>query len=272
MIIYPNAKINIGLNVVEKRADGYHNLQTVFYPIPITDVLEINFSGGCGDYSLCVSGQEIGADNENNLIIRALRLLKNDFTVPEIKITLQKNIPMGAGLGGGSADAAFMLRAINELCALQLTDNQLENYAIRLGADCPVFIANKPVFAEGTGNIFSPVNVSLQGYYLVIVKPEIHISTAEAYAGISPRSPEIPLSEKIKLSIHEWKDLITNDFEESVFLKYPQIREIKQQLYASGAIYAAMSGSGSAVFGLFKTVPKRLQNAFDGCFYAEMRL
>ncbi|GHV44235.1 4-diphosphocytidyl-2-C-methyl-D-erythritol kinase [Bacteroidia bacterium] len=272
MIFYPNAKINLGLHVVEKRSDGYHNIETLFYPVPITDVLEINISEDNSDYTLSVAGQEIAGNTENNLIIKALRLLKNDFSIPSIHIRLQKNIPMGAGLGGGSADAAFMLCGLNELCALQLSENQLENYAAHLGADCPVFVRNRPVFAAGTGNVFSPVTLSLQGYYLVVVKPPIHVSTAEAYADVCPQKPTVSLAEKIKQPIAEWKNLIINDFEKSVFLKHPEIEKIKHQLYTSGAIYAAMSGSGSAVFGLFETVPAYLKNAFDKCFFAAMQL
>ncbi|MDR2823894.1 MAG: 4-(cytidine 5'-diphospho)-2-C-methyl-D-erythritol kinase [Prevotellaceae bacterium] len=272
MKIYPNAKINIGLHVVEKRADGYHNIETVFYPIPIFDVLEINSSEKSDDYALSVLGQTIEGDAENNLIIKALRQMKEDFEIPCIEILLQKNIPTGAGLGGGSADAAFMLRGLNKLCALQLSENQLENYAARLGADCAVFIRNKAVFAKGTGNIFSPVNLSLKGFCLVVVKPEIHVSTAEAYAGITPRKPETSLLEAIQKPIEKWENIIINDFEESVFKKFPEIAKIKQQLYAFGAVYAAMSGSGSAVFGVFENEPKNLKEMFGGCFFAKMKL
>lgn len=262
---YPNAKINIGLNITEKRPDGYHNIETIFYPIGLCDILDVEISETCTDYGFSSSGIQINGDPEDNLIIKAYRLLQNDFELPPVDISLIKQIPFGAGLGGGSSDAAFMLKTLNELCKLNLSQHQLETYAVQIGADCPVFIYNKPVFATGIGNIFSPVSLNLSNYFLLLVKPDIHISTPEAYALVSPLQPEKSLSELIKEPVEKWKNLIKNDFEESVFSKYPAIKEIKQQLYDAGAVYASMSGSGSSVYGIFKSEPDSLPD-FQDCF------
>lgn len=265
MLSFPNAKINIGLNITEKRPDGYHNLETVFYPIGLCDVLEVQPSEACDDYSFASSGIAIDGDPEQNLIVKAYRLLQQDFPLPPIDISLVKHIPFGAGLGGGSADAAFMLKMLNEMAELGLSDEKLEEYAVQLGADCPVFIKNKPVFATGIGNVFSETDLSLAGYFLVLVKPDIHVSTPEAYSLVVPRKPEASLPELIKLPVEQWKDLVVNDFEKSVFARYPQIAEIKESLYSAGALYASMSGSGSSVYGLFASEPEQLP-AFENCF------
>ena len=265
MRIYPNAKINIGLNVTERRPDGYHNIETIFYPIGLYDVLSIEPSESAADYSFSSSGIEIKGNPEDNLIIKAYRLLRTEYQFPPIDISLLKQIPFGAGLGGGSADAAFTLKAINELFDLHISTKELEYFAAKLGADCPFFIQNKPTFATGIGNIFTPVNLSLQGYWLLLVKPDIHISTAEAYAGVTPKVPEIKLSELIKRPIGEWKNLIFNDFEPSIFHKHPKIALIKRELYEMGALYASMSGSGSSVYGIFKKAPN-YKGKFVDCF------
>lgn len=247
-----NAKINIGLNVTEKRTDGYHNLETVFYPLPVFDELTVEDVPELkGDYQLEVEGLQVSTSDEDNLIIKAFRLLQRDFSLGKTKIGLRKTIPFGAGLGGGSSDAAFMLRALNELYQLKLTGIQLEQYASKLGADCPFFIRNEAVFATGIGNVFSPVDVSLKGYQFVLIKPAIHVSTPEAYAGIRPAFPARSLKESITLPVENWREYIHNDFEASVFQKYPAIGEIKEFLYQSGASYATMSGSGSSVVGIF---------------------
>lgn len=252
MITFPNAKINLGLSITEKRPDGYHNLETVFYPLPIEDVLEVTEkSSNDQPFSLTISGIELEGDLENNLVVKAYRLLEADFQLPPIDIHLHKNIPSGAGLGGGSADAAFMLRLLNEQFKLNLSNTQLENYASRLGADCAFFIQNKPIYAEGIGNLFSPLSLSLTGYQYVIVKPNIFVSTRSAFSQITPRKPIRRVKEIIQLPIEEWKEYLHNDFEDSVFPQFPAIRQIKQQLYESQAIYASMSGSGSSVFGIF---------------------
>ena len=258
MLLYPNAKINIGLNVVEKREDGYHNIETVFYPIGLCDVLNIEPSDSCSDYSFSSSGIPISGDPEENLIVKSIRLLQSQYEIPPVDISLIKQIPFGAGLGGGSSDAAFTLKAINEMFDLKITKYRLEKIASLLGADCPVFIKNKPVFATGIGNIFSPIKLNLKGYFLLLIKPDIHVSTPEAYSLVVPKLPEISLLESIAQPIQEWKSLIKNDFEASVFEKYPEIANIKENLYKTGAVYASMSGSGSSVYGLFKNEPIRL--------------
>ncbi len=265
MLIFPNAKINIGLNVVEKRPDGYHNIETVFYPIGLSDVLEIEPSETCSDYSFSASGIELSGDPEDNLIIKAYRLLRSQYQFSAVDISLVKQIPFGAGLGGGSSDAAFALKAMNERFELKITSRKLEQLASKLGADCPVFIKNKPVFASGIGNVFTSIDLSLKGHFLLLVKPDIHVSTPEAYSLITPKKPEISLLELIKQPIENWKDCIQNDFEKSVFAKYPEIENIKNNLYRMGAIYASMSGSGSSVYGIFESEPER-NELFEGYF------
>jgi len=265
MVTYPNAKINIGLNVVEKRPDGYHNIETVFYPIGLCDVLEIEPSEGCTDYSFSASGIALSGDPEENLIVKAYRLLQSEYDIPPVDISLIKQIPFGAGLGGGSADAAFTLKMLNEMFELKITPRKLEKMAADLGADCPVFIRNKAVFATGIGNVFTPVKISLKGYFLVLIKPDIHVSTPEAYSLVIPEKPDISIAENIQRPISEWKACIKNDFEKSVFALHPEIEKIKNNLYASGAVYASMSGSGSSVYGIFENEPV-LDFNFDNCF------
>lgn len=260
MITFPNAKINLGLNIVEKRPDGYHNLETIFYPIPLQDALEITpWEGGERKYKLAQSGIQIAGDDENNLVVKAYKLLDSLYNLPPIEINLLKHIPSGAGLGGGSADAAFMLCMLNQHFQLNIPNEQLEVYAAQLGADCAFFVENKPTFAEGIGNIFSPIELSLKGYKLVLVKPDIFVSTRDAFAQIKPKRPTISLKEVAKMPVEAWKTYMVNDFEESVFPQFPAIADIKAKLYDLGAIYASMSGSGSSVFALFKgdaTLPK----------------
>ena len=260
MITFPNAKINLGLNIVEKRPDGYHNLETIFYPIPLQDALEITpWEGGERKYKLAQSGIQIAGDDENNLVVKAYKLLDSLYNLPPIEINLLKHIPSGAGLGGGSADAAFMLCMLNQHFQLNIPNEQLEVYAAQLGADCAFFVENKPTFAEGIGNIFSPIELSLKGYKLLLVKPDIFVSTRDAFAQIKPKRPTISLKEVVKMPVEAWKTYMVNDFEESVFPQFPAIADIKAKLYNMGAIYASMSGSGSSVFALFKgdaTLPK----------------
>lgn len=265
MLLYPNAKINLGLNVVEKREDGYHNIETVFYPIGLSDIIEILPSESCSDYSFSSAGIEIKGDPEDNLIVKAFWLLKSECYFPPVDISFVKQIPFGAGLGGGSADAAFVLKGLNELFELKFTPRKLEKLASRLGADCPVFIKNKPVFATGIGDVFTPIKLSLKGKFLLLVKPDIHVSTPEAYSLVKPEKPEYSLVEMIKKPISEWKDIVKNDFELSVFTKYPPIAVIKQKLYDMGAVYASMSGSGSSVYGIFEEIPET-NDFFDECF------
>jgi len=259
MILYPNAKINIGLNVVEKRQDGYHNIETVFYPIGLSDVLSVEPSETCSDYSFSSDGIAIADDPNDNLVIKAYRLLQSEYEIPPIDISLVKQIPFGAGLGGGSADAAFMLKALNKLFELKISGKKMEKLAAELGADCPVFIRNKPVFASGIGNIFTPIKLSLKNYFLLLVKPDIHVSTPEAYSLIVPEKPQSSLLELMKQPINEWKNVIKNDFEKSVFTRYPEIERIKKTIYDFGAVYASMSGSGSSVYGIFEIPPEEKQ-------------
>lgn len=253
MITFPNAKINLGLSITEKRPDGYHNLETVFYPVALEDALEIVTSPQTEEkFRLYQHGIEIAGSPADNLVVKAYLLLDREFQLPPIDIHLYKHIPSGAGLGGGSSDAAFMLKLLNEYYHLQLTGAQLETYAATLGADCAFFINNAPTFAEGIGNLFSPVSLSLKGYGIVIVKPDVFVSTREAFAHIRPHQPEYPVKEVIQSPVSEWRGKLINDFEASVFPQYPVIGEIKEELYRRGAVYASMSGSGSSVFGLFK--------------------
>jgi 4-diphosphocytidyl-2-C-methyl-D-erythritol kinase len=253
MLAFPNAKINLGLNITEKRPDGYHNLETIFYPIPIEDALEINLlHEGSGKYRLHQAGMEIAGEADSNLVVKAYKLLDEVFGLPPVGIHLFKRIPSGAGLGGGSADAAFMLKLLNEKFNLGLTDEKLEELAARLGADCAFFIKNRPTYAEGIGNIFSPISISLKDYQIWLVKPDIFVSTRDAFAQIKPHRPRMSLKEIARLPVEEWKECMVNDFEESVFPQFPAIGEIKEELYRQGAVYASMSGSGSSVYGLFK--------------------
>lgn len=253
MLVFPNAKINLGLNITEKRPDGYHNLETIFYPVPVEDALEINIlNAGNEKFRLHRAGLEIAGETENNLVVKAYRLLDARFNLPPIDIHLFKHIPSGAGLGGGSADAAFMLKLLNEKFHLELTTAELEEYAARLGADCAFFVRNQPTYAEGIGNIFSPIAFSLKGYQIWLVKPDIFVSTKDAFARIRPHHPDRSLKDIVQLPVEEWKGLMVNDFEESVFPQFPAIGEIKEEMYRQGAIYASMSGSGSSVYGIFK--------------------
>lgn len=252
MIVFPNAKINIGLNVVAKRADGYHNLESVFYPIKIHDALEVVLSD---EMQFTSSGISIPGNPENNLCLKAYQLINKDFDLPPVHIHLHKNIPIGAGLGGGSADCGFFIKLLSELCRLNLSVETMQNYARKLGADCAFFINNKPVFAHEKGDQFEDIALDLSTYFMVLVMPPVHVSTAEAYGGIQPKSAEFNLKLALKLPVQEWRNSVKNDFENSVFQHHPEIRLIKEALYQNGALYAAMSGSGASVFGIFKQKP-----------------
>lgn len=273
MITYPNAKINLGLNIVEKRPDGYHNLETVFYPINLQDALEVTLLEGEKEYALTLSGTPIEGDPDQNLVVKAYRLLKQDFPdMPAIDIHMYKHIPTGAGLGGGSADAAFMIKLLNEKFKLGLGIGKMEEYAASLGADCAFFIQNKPVFATGIGNIFEPIQLFLKGYYLVLVKPDIFVSTKDAFSLIQPMKPTQSLKEIARMPVETWRATMKNDFEISVFQKYPEIAAIKDKLYDMGAIYASMSGSGSSVYGIFREQVEFVDEIFNGCFCRQRAL
>mgnify|MGYP001078942729 CR=1 FL=1 len=253
MITFPNIKINLGLPITEKRPDGYHNLETVFYPVALEDALEIRTSSETEKKIILHQyGMEIAGNPEDNLVAKAYSLLDKEFHLPPVEIHLYKHIPSGAGLGGGSADAAFMLKLLNNKFELGLPDDTLETYATKLGADCAFFIRNRPTYAEGIGNIFSPLPLSLKGYRIWLVKPDIFVSTRDAFAKIKPHHPEMSLKEIAQLPVEEWNGRMVNDFEESVFPQFPTIGEIKEEMYRQGAVYASMSGSGSSVYGLFK--------------------
>lgn len=254
MVVFPNAKINLGLNVVSKRADGYHNIRTVFYPIPLYDVLEVTdlCSDLPADRDVVLHTIGMVNDGKPNLVEKAYYALAKNYALPPVEVWLKKNIPAQAGLGGGSADAAFMLMALVNKYKLPVSENELYETAKGLGADCPFFLHDKPLSASGIGCDFSPADVSLDGLHILLVKPKVSVSTAEAYAGIRPHEPETDLDEILRKPIEQWRDLLVNDFEVPVFAKYPELEKVKNTLYEAGALYASMSGSGSAIFGLFE--------------------
>lgn len=274
MITFPNAKINLGLNIIEKRPDGYHNLETIFYPINLQDALEVAMrDNDSKEYTLRVCGTSLEIDDEDNLVVKAYKLLKKDHPqMLPIDIHMYKHIPAGAGLGGGSSDAAHMIKLLNEKFLLALSTEQMESYAAQIGADCAFFIKNKPVFATGIGNVFEPIELSLKGYHIVLVKPDIFVSTHDAFSQIKPTRPGVSLKEIVKQPIENWKDSMKNDFEESVFLKFPEVAAIKDELYDLGAVYAAMSGSGSSVYGIFKEPIENVEDKFCGCFCRQREL
>ncbi len=249
MIVFPNAKINLGLNILNKRADGYHNIASCFYPVNWCDVLEIVISD---KFDITLSGIPIPGKKNDNLIVKAYQLLKEKYDVPPVNIQLHKIIPIGAGLGGGSADCAFAIKAFNELFKLELSDKEMEAYAAKLGSDCPFFIKNIPVNVSGTGNVFGETSVNLTNKFIVLVYPDLHISTGEAYSGIIPKQPAIQNQEILSGPMHTWKNDLKNDFEESVFPKYPELEALKKSMYDVGATYASMTGSGSTIFGIFE--------------------
>jgi len=249
MIIYSNSKINIGLNIVGKRPDGYHDLNTIFYPIPLSDIIEIIESSvfkfkkyGINSYSTI----------NNNLCVKAYKMLKKDFKLPNVEIYLYKSIPAQAGLGGGSSNATFTLSLLNKIFGLELTSEMLHNYALKLGSDCPFFIKNVPIYAEGRGELFTTIDLSLKGKTIILVKPLYGISTKIAFEGVKFSEPKISLKDIYSIPLSEWKNYIKNDFEKNIFAYKPEMKKIKDKLYYAGAVYASMSGSGSAIYGLFE--------------------
>lgn len=250
MILFPNAKINIGLEITSRRPDGYHNLDTVFYPADWHDILEI-VPAKKNECTLTVTGNAVDCPPEKNLVMRAWKVMNSHVPVPPVDIHLHKIIPDGAGLGGGSADAAFTLSGLNNIFQLGLPDETLAAYAAEIGADCPFFIYNRPLRATGIGNIFTPVQLSLSQYKLLIVKPPVSVSTKQAYVGVTPQKPDRQLTEVLSLPPAQWNGLVVNRFEKSVFPQFPVIARVKQQLLDSGALYASMSGSGAAVYAIF---------------------
>lgn len=252
MIHFANAKINLGLQVVEKLPNGYHRLETVFCPVPLYDVVEVNEAR---ETNLIITGMDVPGSLDNNLCMKAYQLLKKDFDLPPVEIHLHKVIPMGAGLGGGSSDAAGVLKLLNVKFDLGLSLEALEDYAAQLGADCAFFIQNKPVYATGIGNIFSPLELDLTEYHLLLIYPSISVSTREAYQQVQVNPEGRALKEAIKAPVDQWKSSIYNDFEPGILALYPQLAVLKEAFYTAGALYAAMSGSGSALFGIFKNEP-----------------
>jgi len=253
MILFPPAKINLGLNILGKREDGYHDIESCMYAIPLRDVLEILPSE---EVRFLQTGMPVNGDEADNLVMKAFQLLQSRYAIPNVYIHLQKNIPMGAGLGGGSADATYTLLGLNELFKLNLSIEVLQSLATELGSDCPFFVVNQPQLVKGRGEVLSPINLDLEGYYLKIINPGIHIGTAEAYSNVEYAEVAGSLETILLKSPEYWKNNLINGFEKSVFKKYPQIRELKEQLYAEGALYASMTGSGSTVFGIFKNFPE----------------
>ena len=305
MIAFPNAKINIGLNVVAKRTDGYHDIETVFYPVLLQDALEISLMRPLDpaglrkrleagllvqpddafmpyrilpkkeDIPCCsleMTGNEFPFKAADNLVVKAYLMLQQDFDLPSIDIKLHKHIPSGAGLGGGSSDCAFMISLLNRRFNLRMRESMMERYAARLGSDCAFFISNTPSIATGRGEILNPISLSLKGYTILLVKPEESVSTAEAYSGVTPHKPDISLAEAVMRPVCEWKDCVFNDFEPSVFAKHPLLGEIKQKLYDLGAEYAAMTGSGSTIYGIFRQPLDNPADLFPGMFTCQREM
>lgn len=269
--VTPCAKINLGLNITEKRPDGYHNLETVFYPVPIHDTISITRTGAPdGTCQLEIDGTSIPGSQEDNLVVKAYRKLSEYRTMPGTQITLHKNIPTQAGMGGGSADCAYTLSALNTMFGLGMTDDELIKIAAGLGADCPFFIKSGPVYATGIGERMSPIDISLDNYWIAIVKPPVSVSTREAFSGITPKFPENNCKNIVScMPMEEWRNVLTNDFETTIFPLHPELADIKEGLYSAGAVYAAMSGSGSALFGIFREKPLL---EFNGYRVESMRL
>lgn len=279
MITFPCAKINLGLNIVSKRPDGYHNLETVFYPIPLTDALEIKYMDekfpSESPCDLKITGNDVDCNEEDNLVIKAYQLLAADFQLPRVHAHLVKRIPTQAGLGGGSSDAAYMIRLLDERFRLNIGIPEMERYAAKLGADCAFFITADPSYAEGIGDVLMPADVpgaGLGGYYLAVAKPSVAVSTRDAYAAIVPKTPAKCCRDIVRQPIETWKDELVNDFEAPIFAMHPELAAIKQSLYDAGAVYAAMSGSGSALFGIFREQPTGLEKEFEGMFCQVMKL
>jgi 4-diphosphocytidyl-2-C-methyl-D-erythritol kinase len=269
MMVYPPAKINIGLSITEKRLDGFHNIETVFYPIPLCDILDIEAAGISATQKLdfiCTGIELPGNNPHENLCCKAYHMLDVDYDLPPAIIRLHKTIPAGAGLGGGSADAAYTLQALNDLFQLHIPDGDLARYVSRLGSDCAFFLCHNPAFGTGKGDILESIALSLAEYHLLLIKPPVFVSTAEAYSSVVPKKVSNHLPELLQAPVSDWRHTVFNDFEESVFKKFPEIGRIKEKLYREGALYASMSGSGSSVYGIFSEIPKNMEESFPGCF------
>ncbi|WP_456105258.1 4-(cytidine 5'-diphospho)-2-C-methyl-D-erythritol kinase [Prevotella sp.] len=279
MITFPCCKINLGLNIVAKRPDGYHNLETVFYPVPLCDALEIKKMDeefpSSTPIDLKVTGNIVACDETKNLVVRAYHLLAEDYKLPRVHAHLFKRIPMQAGLGGGSADAAYMIRLLDERFRLNMGNTEMERYAAQLGADCAFFIRSEIAYATGIGEALEPADTeknNLEGYYLVLIKPDVAVSTAEAFAGITPKKPVKCCRDIVRQPIDTWRSELTNDFEKSIFAIHPILATIKEKLYEHGALYAQMSGSGSTIFGIFGQKPTSIEELFPDMFIYSVRL
>lgn len=267
MLVFPNCKINLGLSVVEKRTDGKHNIETVFYPIPLRDTLEVKLLEGTkAPFELVTAGGKIECEPERNLVVQIYLSLKEEFDLPPVSIYLDKHIPMGAGLGGGSSDAAYMMRVLNEMFALGLSPEEMEARISSFGADCAFFIQERPCYATGVGDQMTPLQLSLKGYHIALVKPKESVATKDAYANIKPQPTRYDLRKVLSQPIEDWKGTVMNDFEDFVFETYPHMGAIKETLYDMGASFALMSGSGSTVFGLFRQPVTGLEAVFEDCF------
>ena len=279
MITFPCCKINLGLNFVAKRPDGYHDLETVFYPVPLCDALEIKKMDdefpSPTPIDLKITGNVVECNESKNLVVKAYRLLAQDYKLPRIHAHLVKRIPTQAGLGGGSADAAYMIRLLDERFRLNMGNAEMERYAAQLGADCAFFITSEMAYATGIGEILTPVDNeenNLEGYYLAIVKPNVAISTAEAFAGITPKKPIKNCRDIVRQPIDTWRAELTNDFEKPIFAIHPILATVKEKLYEQGALYAQMSGSGSTIFGIFGQKPRNIEELFPDMFTYCVRL
>jgi 4-diphosphocytidyl-2-C-methyl-D-erythritol kinase len=273
MIAFPNAKINLGLKVVNKRMDGFHTIQTVFYPVGLCDILEVVVAND-GIFSFQSTGLPIPGDPNDNLCVKAYHLIAAEMTIPPLKIHLHKVIPMGAGIGGGSSDGAFMIKLLNDLFSLGFSEETMTRCATRLGSDCAFFIRNQAAYAEGKGDQLSTVDLDLSGFKIAIVVPDVHVNTREAYQWLDsheteqfPTGHDHTLHTKFPFPVNLWKGELVNDFESVVFSRYPEIREIKELLCRKGAIYASMTGSGAAVYGLFKENLKDLSGFGNNFFW-----
>ncbi len=255
MICFPHSKINLGLHVTAKRPDGFHDLQTSFYPVKWCDALEVAEHPRGKKIEICITGLPVQGQPEDNILYKAWLALNKEHHLPPLLVHLLKKIPMGAGLGGGSSDAAFFLELLNKKFSLGISEQQLFEIASNLGSDCPFFLQKKPVLAGGRGNVFSPLDIDLSTFYIMIVYPQVHSNTALAYAGVTPRAPVCNLADLLEKPVTAWKNLLLNDFEPHIFARFPVLDIIKKALYRSGALYAAMSGSGSAIFGIYDKEP-----------------
>lgn len=272
MITFPIAKINLGLNVVSKRPDGYHNLETVFYPVPIQDALEVTEMDSRFPSDVAcdikISNINIEGDEQKNLVVKAYNAVAAKYPLSRVHAHLYKGIPTQAGMGGGSSDCAYMIRLLNEMYSLSMSTQEMIDIAATLGADCPFFILSQPAYAEGIGERLEPISLDLSNYYIAVVRPNIPISTKEAFSLITPQASTVCCKEIVTRPVEEWSDTLVNDFEKSVFALHPEIGEIKSKLYQCGAVYAAMSGSGSSVFGLFRShidLKEHFSNMYTFC-------